>query len=325
MSQEELGALVRLRVDALKLHHACELVPEMTTAEWTEFLADVGRRGIQEPLVVDERDQILDGRHRHRAAGFAEIEFVLCRRRADLDEAEKTRFVLGAALHRRNLTIDQRAVLAAEYKQRLAKVGNIERASAAAEERWSHTDSGECLEDTPTSKHRDQLNEKPRARTQAATAFNVSERQVRKAETVVKNADPAIREAVKNGQITLACAKSLAQLPAHRQQVIASGGPAAMKQAARLAVHQPAIEDNETGGFVAVADERDERRERVERMAILQRFRTFFKEISDFRRGRGIDEALGGWPDDQLDELYDFADRIATELGIWTSSLEGGR
>lgn len=323
MSQEELGALVRLRVDALSLHPACKLVPEMTNSEWTEFLADVGRRGIQEPLVVDEQDQILDGRHRHRAAGFAETETVLCRR-VEFDEAEKTRFVLGAALHRRNLTIDQRAMMAAKYRERLTAEAKAQRSEAANKIRHGEDSAELSLSDGVSDKEKTEKRDTIR---EASQAFDVPERKTRSATSILKNADSRIADAVDTGQITLACAKTLAQLPPHRQEVIAAGGPAAMKNAARLAVHSPpeAHEEEADEGDRPAPVARDERRERVERMAILQRFRSFHKEVTDFLRGRDFDEAIAGWPEEQLDELYDYADRITKELAAWTSALEGGR
>src|SRR5690348_12213735 len=129
MSNEQVGAIMRLRVDSLTLHPACWLVPEMRNDEWAAFLADVSRRGIQDPLVV-QGGLILDGRHRWKAAQAAELETVPCRI-VEFSDEEQKQYAIAAALHRRQLSDDQRAVMAAKYRETLVDQSKTERASIA--------------------------------------------------------------------------------------------------------------------------------------------------------------------------------------------------
>lgn len=129
------GAFVRLRPDQLQLHPACDGVPEMSPAEWAEFLADVGRRGIIEPIAVtpnpgkrglfrEANDDVgyfvIDGRHRFRAWKLTEGAAIDCRV-VEIAEENIESYVIGAALHRRHLKDSQRAILAEKYRAKLAK------------------------------------------------------------------------------------------------------------------------------------------------------------------------------------------------------------
>lgn len=128
MPDTKHGVLVRLPREKLRLHPACQLVPEMLPTEWAEFLADVGRRGILEPLTAVEMPLadgtskeylVVDGRHRLRAAEMEEYETVVCRL-IELPSDQAAAYVIGAALHRRHLKESQRAVIAERFRQELA-------------------------------------------------------------------------------------------------------------------------------------------------------------------------------------------------------------
>lgn len=244
------GVILRLRVAELSLHPACELVPEMSPTEWSEFLADVGRRGIQEPLVVQGR-QILDGRHRWRAAQAADVE-TLPVRIVELSPEEQTRYVIAATLHRRQLSEAQRVVMAAKYRETLVKESKEKRATSGAKTRWSSPIGGECLADTPSAKNEtDQKSEqekrapaphkqrRERAEQIAARHFGVPERKVKAASVVIQTCHPLVIAAYERGEITINCAKALAAYSLHQQEKWAKAGAMAMKQAARSAPVPP--------------------------------------------------------------------------------------
>ena len=104
-----------MKVDprSLHVHPDAALVPEMRAEEYAALVADVRVRGVRVPLEV-LGDVVLDGRHRLRAAkeaGRPEVPVV----EADLGSATAAEYVLKAAVLRRHLTDDQRAMMAARY------------------------------------------------------------------------------------------------------------------------------------------------------------------------------------------------------------------
>jgi hypothetical protein len=124
--------IVHLPVSGLGAHRAACDVPEMREEEWRQFRADVQARGVQEPLVVQRGGVVLDGRHRLRAAQETGQETVPARV-VDLSEEEQAAFVYRAALVRRHLTDDQRAVLAALWDKAQSKATSRERARKAGQ------------------------------------------------------------------------------------------------------------------------------------------------------------------------------------------------
>lgn len=100
----------------LKLHPLARLIPDMRGSEWQDFYADVAMRGIKVPLEVLADGTVVDGRHRLQAAielGMTEVPIVDAPLNGDSPEA----YMLKAAILRRHLTDDQRAALAALWKE----------------------------------------------------------------------------------------------------------------------------------------------------------------------------------------------------------------
>jgi N6-adenosine-specific RNA methylase IME4 len=93
----------------LTVHPDCSLVPEMPAGQYRAFRADIERRGIQTPLEITAGDEVVNGRHRLRAANELGLATVPVRVVAIRDPAAH---VLGAALQQRWLTASQRAALA---------------------------------------------------------------------------------------------------------------------------------------------------------------------------------------------------------------------
>ncbi len=97
----------------LRVHPEAGLVPEMRPGEYSDLLADVRVRGVRVPLEV-LGDVVLDGRHRLRAAveaGLPRVPVI----EADLKGESAAHYVLKAAVLRRHLTDDQRAMMAALF------------------------------------------------------------------------------------------------------------------------------------------------------------------------------------------------------------------
>jgi ParB-like chromosome segregation protein Spo0J len=95
-----------------KCHPACLLLPEMTADEFRELVEDLRNHGQRHPIIVDAEGVILDGRHRYLA-----IQQLFLEPRVQTfqgDEREKAALVMSENVHRRHLTTQQRAAIAAE-------------------------------------------------------------------------------------------------------------------------------------------------------------------------------------------------------------------
>jgi ParB-like chromosome segregation protein Spo0J len=122
--------VIDMPVAELRLHGAAADIPAMRAEEWELFLEDVRARGVEAALLVQKGGVILDGRSRWEAAkqcGLETVPVVL----TDLGEAEQTIAMYRAAVVRRNLGDDQRAMIAQDYLELLSRRGRTERARKA--------------------------------------------------------------------------------------------------------------------------------------------------------------------------------------------------
>lgn len=172
-------------IASLKLHPQAHLVPPMRPDEWRDFYQDVAFRGVKVPLEVLADGTILDGRHRYQAAvelGMAEVLVV----DAILGSDDATTYMLKAAVLRRHLTDDQRAMIAHLWKQE-----NKEHRPGPGRGHISEktTDTRIAAVSHPTE-------------AKAAEAFKVSPNAIKKA-TYVANHAPELAQQVHAGEIPL--------------------------------------------------------------------------------------------------------------------------
>lgn len=105
----------------MKIHPDAMVFPNMGDEEFARFADGVEANGLLEPITL-LKGAILDGRHRHRACAERGVE----PRYVEWDascEITPLEWVISKNLHRRQLTVSQRAALAAELKERLAEAG----------------------------------------------------------------------------------------------------------------------------------------------------------------------------------------------------------
>jgi ParB-like chromosome segregation protein Spo0J len=103
-----------------KCHPVCLLLPEIGEAEFRELVEDIRNNGQLHPITVDENGDILDGRHRYRA--MMEQLFETPRFRVfDGPEEAKVALIISENVHRRHLTVLQRAAVAAELTEKLTE------------------------------------------------------------------------------------------------------------------------------------------------------------------------------------------------------------
>lgn len=95
-----------------------ELLPRLEGKDYEELKADIQKRGVVVPVILDENNNILDGNHRILIAQelgiLSSVKFEV---RPGLDETEKWYLAYDLNLHRRHLTTDQRAKIAIQLRQ----------------------------------------------------------------------------------------------------------------------------------------------------------------------------------------------------------------
>jgi hypothetical protein len=170
-------------VPVLKAHPLANLFPLFERAELDLMADDIGERGMQEQIVLDEDDLILDGRNRYRAwlwCTRADKPPLRTRRFGSLpsDGTDKLAFIISANLIRRQLNESQRAMVAA----RLAVLP-----------RGANQHSQICIPSQEV----------------AAQQCNVSQRLVADARLVLVKGTPELITAVDQGEIRVSAAANI--------------------------------------------------------------------------------------------------------------------
>jgi site-specific DNA-methyltransferase (adenine-specific) len=168
------------------------LIPPLTDEERKQLEANLLADGCREPLVVwQEEGILLDGHNRYRVCREHHIAFDVRKISLPSRDAAKLWIRLNQ-LGRRNLTDDQRAIIADEVREDMAKA-----ARAASVQRAGLARHGKVSVEATVAP-----TEKPRVREQIARKAHVSERKLRKAKAV-RQASPALAEKVRRGETTL--------------------------------------------------------------------------------------------------------------------------
>ncbi len=94
----------------LSVHPAAKLFPLMNGDDYEQFREDIRAHGLLDPITVTSDGQVLDGRNRLRACKELNID---CPQQV-ADPASPVAFVISQNLHRRHLTVKQRAFAAAK-------------------------------------------------------------------------------------------------------------------------------------------------------------------------------------------------------------------
>lgn len=175
---------------AVKFHSLAELFPLIEHGDFTKLVDDIKTNGLREPIWLYE-DQILDGRNRWRACEAAGVEPAF----RTYTGADPVGFVVSLNLHRRHLTLSQRAALAARL---------------------------ETLKHGGTRQDANLHLEVSRAR--AAELLNVSERSVASASKVLEHGAPNLVLAVEQGEVSVSAAADVAELPKEEQREIVARG-----------------------------------------------------------------------------------------------------
>jgi len=182
----------------LKPHPLARIIPDMRPSQWDDFYADVAMRGIRVPLEVLADGTVIDGRHRLRAAiqlGMPEVPIVDAPLNGDSPET----YMLKAAVLRRHLTDDQRAAMAAMWKEENKKQGK--RTDLTSEQ---HRSEVQVLQPIDTEAI-------------AAESFKVPRRKVDQASKLL-HSEPGLFHQVHSGDLTLKEARKQLTDEARRQR-----------------------------------------------------------------------------------------------------------
>lgn len=188
--------------DGMPYHPAADLFPAMTGEEYERLADDLETHGLLEPITTLD-GMILDGRHRERA----------CRERGvtpiyrEWDKAcgiTPLEWVIAKNLHRRQLTTAQKAALAVECEQELAKAGRERMAEAGRKSAPGKgvTNSGHLSRDEIIARQSAEI---------AGQTFGVHRNTVLALKAVKKTDEYAFRQA-KEGKSTVEGARRLAGL-----------------------------------------------------------------------------------------------------------------
>lgn len=206
----------------LQFHDYANIFPLIEGEAFEALVADVSARGVREKIVLHE-GKILDGRNRYRAAQAAKLfdrpgainEFRVFDPRR---EGDPLAFVISANLHRRHLDDGQRAMVAT----RLATLGHGGARLPKGESQPAGKAPIGALDEPP-------LPLPAMTQAAAASALNVSERQVERARVIVSKGAPELVAAADAGQVAVTVAAELAKLPVEAQrEVLRSASPSAL-------------------------------------------------------------------------------------------------
>jgi hypothetical protein len=174
----------------MKFHPYSEVFPLIEGAEFDALVADIKEHGLREKIWLYE-GKILDGRNRFLACKRAGVRPLTRKYRGK----DALAFVVSANMQRRHLTVEQRALAAAKVAT-LAKGTN------------QHAPGG-----APSQ-------------TGAAESFGVSRRSVQRAKDVIEQGSKALQQAVESGEVALAKAAAVVDLPKSEQLKAATQKPA---------------------------------------------------------------------------------------------------
>jgi hypothetical protein len=175
-----MSAALSLTTGDLVVHPAAMLLPAMTDDEFTALVADIRLNGLQQPLVRTPSGALLDGRSRWHACQMLGQEPRWVTHRGD-----PWAFAIGANLHRRRLTPNRRALIAAAL-----------------------ADRGRGRGATP---------DLPPTREQAERLLNVTNGAADRAKRVLRSGSPALVALTAAGGAALNTAARIAALPPETQ------------------------------------------------------------------------------------------------------------
>lgn len=188
----------------IEIHPAAAIFPAAGDVELQALADDIKRNGLLNPIVLHPDGRILDGRNRDKACRLAGVKARFTKwggtNGSELD------YVVSQNLHRRHLTVSQKAIIA-------ARVAN-------------YTHGGDRSKGTNDSLKI--------SRNEAAAIFGVSEKSVDRAAKLLAKSNAELIEAAETNRITVNTAYSLANLPPDELELaLQSTDPKVLREAVK--------------------------------------------------------------------------------------------
>src|SRR5258708_4543526 len=114
------GSSLALIESALSVHPLAQKFPALSCEEFSALKSSIAKNGLLEPITINDRGEILDGRHRYRACVELGITpslvlFNALQSSAPDQQLSEERFIYDVNVERRHLTAAQKAVLALQF------------------------------------------------------------------------------------------------------------------------------------------------------------------------------------------------------------------
>ena len=194
----------------LEFHPIANIFPMMSSEEFAELRNDIKTSGQLEPVWLHEDGRIIDGRNRYKACVELGIE---PKYRTWDGKGSLTQFVVSLNLHRRHLSVEQRAAVAvkmlpmleAEAKERQVEAGRL----------YGEKHPQELVENFPQALDAHEQ----KSRTQAAAIAGTNDRYVSDAKRIANDA-PEVFEMMSAGSVNMPAAKQLADLDEPKRQAV---------------------------------------------------------------------------------------------------------
>lgn len=90
----------------MKVHPAADLFPMMSDEELNDLAADIQANGLIHPIIIDDEEQVIDGRNRLAACKLAGVKPTF----EKLNGKDPLAYIVSANLNRRNITKGQQAM-----------------------------------------------------------------------------------------------------------------------------------------------------------------------------------------------------------------------
>jgi ParB-like chromosome segregation protein Spo0J len=195
--------------------------PMLDEDQMAALVEDIKAHGLRNAIVLDQDDQILDGRNRNAACILAGVKptFEVFIGGPEQQHA----FVMSQNAQRRHMTSSQRAGVAGKMAAKLDEMKVANQQQAAADKAAAKTAGPKAEAETKSATD---AKPEPQGRTRAvvAKALGISERSVQDGKKVAKQGTEELQNAVQTGVLPVHRAAKIADLPAEKQ-------PEALKEA----------------------------------------------------------------------------------------------
>ena len=191
------------------------LIPPLLPDEFKLLEHNITHDGCHEPLTV-WGDILIDGHNRYKSCQRHHVQFKV-EKLAFTSRDHVKLWIVERQLGRRNLTDDQRSIIANEMRELRSRLAQSKAAKFAADARWN--DASDLAESTKSDRPTNN-------RKAVAKEHDLPEKKIRHA-AAIKKADPKIYQMVRDGKINLHEGKKLIALPVKARksamQAVASG------------------------------------------------------------------------------------------------------